>query len=841
MLQDSTFLGFELKVIPKPAPTKEKIEGKNMRNNLYLSLVACGLLLLPLGCKNLPKSHHNNFVVAQETTPSLSPEELQEIARSITVQVKTNDNRGSGILIAQEGEVYTVLTNAHVLTPGEPFVIVTPDGKSYEATVLRQGDSMAGNDLALLQFSTNNNYSVAELEKSAKVQENEQVLAAGFPYDSQELLITSGQVNLISPKPLVGGYQIAYNNEIRSGMSGGPLLNEKGQVIGVNGMGNISILNDAYTYEDGTIPSEDILSRLQDSSLAVPIASLTLVEQDKPGENLDNLTGVAAEVNEIAEKITVLINSEKHGNGSGAIVAQQGNTYYVLTAGHVLENQDNYTIITPDGKQYPVDYSAVTVLTEVDLAVVKFTSNETYPVAKLGKYDLEIEEKRWVFLSGFPGAKTTPKRRFTAGQIFSKERAALNTKDLYSFAEGSGYELIYTNPSQRGMSGGPVLDTQGRIIGINAAAEAEFELSEQVDIYLGNSLGVPITTFLSLATRAGIQPEWLTVETTLPPNLTDSEIAAIRESLLNPIPPTVAATAFDWLNYGNLLWRSFKYEEALAAFDKAIELKPDFYQAYYAKGLALKDLKNDADAITAFDQAIALQPKLYEAWREQSIAFYNMDQNSKALVSIGKAIEIQPKDFVLYNIQGLILVESRRYSEAVNAYSEALKIKEHPFIYNDRGIAYSQLEQYQQAIADFNKAIEINPGLEQPYYNRVIVYQDRGLAYLVLGQYQEAIADFNKVIEYELYEYYELGYVGRGTAYYKLGQYQQAIADFNKAIEINPHMAEAYYARSLIYANSGEKEKAIADLEKATEMLCQQGSPQCAQTQEELKQLKGGG
>jgi V8-like Glu-specific endopeptidase len=79
--------------------------------------------------------------------------------------------------------------------------------------------------------------------------------------------------------------------------------------------------------------------------------------------------------------------------------------------------------------------------------------------------------------------------------------------------------LVYSNLSYRGMSGDPVLDSRGYVIGINTAAENEYEMTPEgqvAEITLGNSLGVPIGTFISLAQKGRIKPQWLQVETTAP-------------------------------------------------------------------------------------------------------------------------------------------------------------------------------------------------------------------------------------------------------------------------------------------------------------------------------------
>jgi len=304
--------------------------------------------------------------------------------------------------------------------------------------------------------------------------------------------------------------------------------------------------------------------------------------------------GIVDRIDKIAQQITVLINSPKYGNGSGVIIAKQGNTYYLLTAAHVVEKPDNYSLVTPDGQQYQLSPNNITLLKGADLAVVSFKSDRTYQVATLGKYNLGVNQRAKVFLSGFPGINGSSRKDFqrylTAGSIISRDIGSLRAKDLYSLAENSGYQLVYSNISYPGMSGGAILDAQGRVIGIHAAAEGEILIQESgrtSEVNLGQSLGVPIDTFIVISKQAKIQPQWLKIETAQPPTLTKPELTAIEKNLLKVETPPKEATATDWLNYGNQLWRVSRYQESSAAFDRAIALQPDFYQAYYARGLSL--------------------------------------------------------------------------------------------------------------------------------------------------------------------------------------------------------------------------------------------------------------
>lgn len=200
---------------------------------------------------------------------------LSERARTITVKIKTGPNAGSGILIKRQGKVYTVLTNRHVITPGAPYVIQTPDGRSHPATLVKKFN-FRDTDLALLQFRGQSNYAIAKLNRSNQWLAGDPVITAGFPLDPppqqpKGLLITIGQISLLPTQPFEGGYQMGYTNLIHQGMSGGPVLNLQGEVIGINSLHAYPLWGDPYIFQDGSKPSPAQRQQVIQSSWAVPI------------------------------------------------------------------------------------------------------------------------------------------------------------------------------------------------------------------------------------------------------------------------------------------------------------------------------------------------------------------------------------------------------------------------------------------------------------------------------------------------------------------------------------------------------------------------------------------
>jgi dolichyl-phosphate-mannose-protein mannosyltransferase len=120
-----------------------------------------------------------------------------------------------------------------------------------------------------------------------------------------------------------------------------------------------------------------------------------------------------------------------------------------------------------------------------------------------------------------------------------------------------------------------------------------------------------------------------------------------------------------------------------------------------------------------------------------------------------------------------------------------------------RGEDWAAAGSYDQAVVEYNKAIDINPDSIQALFFRAI-------AYLRLKKYELAIDDCDKVLSSSP-NYAEVYYV-RASAYTELEQYNAAIADCNKAIQIRPGFGLAYFARGRALIRSGQKELGYEDI-----------------------------
>ncbi len=169
---------------------------------------------------------------------ALKPEEIYPIAQRITVRIEGAD-KGSGVIIEQQGNTYTVLTNLHVVNQKGSYTVYTPDGKKCCTINRTQVTPLPNVDLAIFQFTSNGNYSVAE-KGDSEVRGGKPVYIAGYPvqipgFPKGSFNFLSGQISSSSIPNPQKGYALAYTVQAFKGMSGGPILDEEGKLVGIHG------------------------------------------------------------------------------------------------------------------------------------------------------------------------------------------------------------------------------------------------------------------------------------------------------------------------------------------------------------------------------------------------------------------------------------------------------------------------------------------------------------------------------------------------------------------------------------------------------------------------------
>jgi tetratricopeptide (TPR) repeat protein len=127
--------------------------------------------------------------------------------------------------------------------------------------------------------------------------------------------------------------------------------------------------------------------------------------------------------------------------------------------------------------------------------------------------------------------------------------------------------------------------------------------------------------------------------------------------------------------------------------------------------------------------------------------------------------------------QGIDRLQQNNFEEAIADFTKAIQEHENTATaYSNRCLAYLQIDNYAKAIADCSQAISTNSQNVEPYLNR-------GLAYFRTGNYTAAIADYDTMLQLLPNDY--RGFYNRGLAQLGQGKYQNAIADYDQAIAVS--------------------------------------------------------
>lgn len=206
--------------------------------------------------------------------------DIYQLCQSATVRVVKADSAGSGVIINRHGNIYSVLTNWHVVDSSNPLIL-TADNEQHQLLEIPQ--QLGNADLALLQFYSEVEYPVPQLSTTMP-QIGDTVYAAGFPLEigesnsldlgNEAFRLTQGEVSVIPLKSLPQGYQLGYTNDTAIGMSGSPIFNAEGLLVAIHGRGKYRDPSfGVYIFEDGSEPPPEQLEQMIKSSWGIPIST----------------------------------------------------------------------------------------------------------------------------------------------------------------------------------------------------------------------------------------------------------------------------------------------------------------------------------------------------------------------------------------------------------------------------------------------------------------------------------------------------------------------------------------------------------------------------------------
>tara|TARA_Y100000590_G_scaffold466208_1_gene640847 strand:- start:637 stop:2226 length:1590 start_codon:yes stop_codon:yes gene_type:complete len=184
-----------------------------------------------------------------------------------------------------------------------------------------------------------------------------------------------------------------------------------------------------------------------------------------------------------------------------------------------------------------------------------------------------------------------------------------------------------------------------------------------------------------------------------------------------------------------------------------------------------------------------------------------LDELEKKLINL---IGEYPKISIFYNILGVVLQKKNNSDDAIKNFNKAINLQPNfDQAHNNLGNALKSINKFEESINSYKQAIKINPKYAEAYNNL-------GNTLAELGKFEESVEKQREAINLD--STYPDFYMNLGSSLAELGKFDEAIINYEKAIKINPIYAEAYSNLGNILAEKGKFSEAIYNQKKALEL-----------------------
>jgi len=202
-----------------------------------------------------------------------------------------------------------------------------------------------------------------------------------------------------------------------------------------------------------------------------------------------------------------------------------------------------------------------------------------------------------------------------------------------------------------------------------------------------------------------------------------------------------------------------QFDDAIDCYKQMLRIKPDYAEAYYNMGVALKNKGNLEAAIDSYRQAHKIKPDYADAFNNIGNIFKDKGDAEAAIDSYRQALKIKPDFVEAYNNMGVALSDKGDLEAAIDCYKQALKIKsDYANAYNNMGVALKFKDDVEAAIDCYKQALKIKPDYVNAYINICEAYEKfNKLAELseVISRAKTALKEFpDDLLVYEALYYF---------------------------------------------------------------------------------------
>lgn len=267
-----------------------------------------------------------------------------------------------------------------------------------------------------------------------------------------------------------------------------------------------------------------------------------------------------------------------------------------------------------------------------------------------------------------------------------------------------------------------------------------------------------------------------------------------------------------YMSRANVYLYRNQYDLAIQDCETALRIFSGSYEAYLLRGSAYFRKLDWASAVRDFNLALHFQLRPHEMlFLERAWANYKLGNEEEAFADVKRAMESFPQSAAPYNTRGSIFHDKRDFKAAVLNYSKAIDLNppDADRHYELRGLAQMSLGNYDDAIDDLNRALQINANVAERLYNLAYTYWKK--------------EDFNSASEvlkdvFARWPNFDHAFNLRGYLRAVALDFKAALEDLNRAVELNPQYPPFYNSRAGIYFAFGQLDRALEDFKTAYEL-----------------------
>jgi len=265
-----------------------------------------------------------------------------------------------------------------------------------------------------------------------------------------------------------------------------------------------------------------------------------------------------------------------------------------------------------------------------------------------------------------------------------------------------------------------------------------------------------------------------------------------------------------YLKNGDIAFNSSNYNEAISNYTKAIDVNSNYLYLNLKLGISYLSTNKIQKSLNCLNTFCGDYPNEPSGYYYRAM-IHNLDNEpSKAIDELSKAIELDKNNYKYFLERGLRYSDIENYSQSINDFNKAIALK--PNLsdgYYGRSVAKSWLDDVVGEINDIKKVLEIDP-------KHSMANNSLGWYYFKKGNNSLAISYLNKSILYnpsnpDVYD-------SRGEMKFKQSDFKGSITDMTKAIELNPESSNSYFIRGRSKYKLGDKNGACIDFSKSGEL-----------------------